>query len=356
MNAAGPAWEAIVIHVLSATLCSLAALALVRSTRTRAGLSYWIWVATSASFMISIAVVVQTLASGMNAGTAAPSPEWALAIPTPSRAIYVWLFITWAIGFACTLRTLLVRCRAARKLSCAIARDGGEPHRRVVAGRLVSIRASALLEGPAAVGFFRQTIVVPAALVPVLSRREMDAIILHELMHVRRFDNVIEFLHGVVCCVFWFHPLVWIVGVRLRQARELSADAPVIEVGLAGDLLSGIARIADVRTTGTLMATASAEWEVRLAYLTGELTSTSRTKGILLALALAWVVGIAGATRVSIVTPSATLQRHVFDALQQAVTRATRGAPAGGIHGGVSGGVTGGPRGGVTGGVVGGVR
>ena len=356
MNAAGPASEAIVIHVLSATLCSLAALALVRSTRTRAGLSYWIWVATSASFMIPIAVVVQTLAAGMNAGTAAPSPEWALAIPTPSRVNYGWLFITWAIGFACTLRTLLVRCRAARKLSCAIARDGGEPHRRVVAGRLVSIRASALLEGPAAVGFFRQTIVVPAALVPVLCEREMDAIVLHELTHVRRFDNVIEFLHAVVCCVFWFHPLVWIVGVRLRQARELSADEPVIEAGLAGDLLSGIARFAGVHTTGTLMATATAEWEVRLAYLAGELTSTSGTKGIVRTLALAWVVGIAGATRIAIVMPSTTLETGAIVPAEQAVARVIETAPAGGVQGGVSGGMTGGPRAGVRGGVLGGVR
>jgi len=356
MNAAGPAWEAIVIHVLSATLCSLAAIALVRSTQTRAGLNYWIWVATSASFLIPIAVVVRTLAAGLNARTAASSPDWALAIPAPSRVIHAWLFVTWAVGFACALCALLIRCRAARKLSRAIAREGGEQHRRVVAGRLVAIRASALLEDPAAVGFFRQTIVVPAGLVPVLSRREMDAIVLHELTHVRRFDNVIEFLHAVVCCVFWFHPLVWIVGMRLRQARELAADEPVIAAGLAADLLSGIARLAGVRTTGTLMATAIAEWELRLAHLAGDLTSTSRSKGIVLALVFAWGVGIAGATRVSIVMPSATLQRHVFEPPQQAVTRATRGASAGGIQGGVSGGVTGGPRGGVTGGVLGGVR
>ena len=98
----------------------------------------------------------------------------------------------------------------------------------MIAGRVVPVRASALLESPAAVGFFRRSIVVPAGLASVLSNREMDAIVLHELTQVRRFDNVIEFLHAVVCCVFWFHPLVWIVGVRLRQARELAADEPVI--------------------------------------------------------------------------------------------------------------------------------
>jgi beta-lactamase regulating signal transducer with metallopeptidase domain len=245
-----------VIHVLSATLCSLAALALVRWTRMRARMSYGIWIATSLSFLIPIAVVVRALAAGMNAGTAAPGPNWALSIPAPSPAICVWLFVTWALGFGWALRTLLVRCRAARKLSRAIARDGGELDRRVIAARVVPIRAGDLLESPAAVGFFRQTIVVPAGLVPLLSRREMDAIILHELTHVRRFDNVIEFLHAVVCCVFWFHPLVWIVAVRLRQARELAADEPVIAAGLASDLLSGIARLAGVRNTGTLMATA----------------------------------------------------------------------------------------------------
>jgi beta-lactamase regulating signal transducer with metallopeptidase domain len=344
------AWELLVIHVASATLCSLAALALVRSTHTRAGLNYWIWVATSASFLIPIAVVVRTLAAGLNAGTDGPSPDWALAIAAPSRISEVWLFVTWAVGFACALLALLVRCRAVHKLSRAIAREGGELHRRVVAGRLVSIRASALLEGPASVGFFQQTIVIPAGLGPVLSRREMDAVLLHELAHVRRFDNVVEFFHAVVCCLFWFHPLIWFVGVRLRQARELAADEPVIAAGLADDLLSAVTRLAGVPNTGTLMANATSEWEVRLAHLSGKLTSSSRTKGIVFALACAWVAGIGGATR--IVMPSATLQAHVFVPPQHAVARAITGAPAGGIQGGVSGGVIGGPRGGVKGGAV----
>ncbi len=355
MNATGAAWEIVVVHVLSATLCSLAALALVRSIRTRASVSYAIWVATSVTFLIPIAVVVRALSAGHSTGAVTPPLDWLLLIPAPSTALAASLLVGWAIVFGFALRRLLTRCRAARTLSRAIARGSGELDRRVVAGRVVSIRTSALLECPAAVGFFRQSIVLPSALVGVLSVHEVDAIVLHELTHVRRFDNLVQVLHAVVCCLFWFHPLVWIIGVRLRQARELSADEPVIEAGLAGDLLSGLARLAGVRDSGTLMATATAEWEVRLAHLAGDFTPASGRR-IFVALTLAWIVGIAGASRIAIVTPSPTGGPSVLLPPQHAVTRAAGRAPAEGIYGGVPGGVTGGPRGGVKGGILGGVR
>ena len=56
MSATAPAWELIVSHLLSVTVCSLAGLALVRATRTRAGVGYGIWVATSIGFLIPIIV------------------------------------------------------------------------------------------------------------------------------------------------------------------------------------------------------------------------------------------------------------------------------------------------------------
>jgi bla regulator protein BlaR1 len=52
----------------------------------------------------------------------------------------------------------------------------------------------------------------------------MEAMLAHELCHVRRRDNLTSAMHMVVEVVFWFHPLVWWIGVRLMEERERACD------------------------------------------------------------------------------------------------------------------------------------
>jgi hypothetical protein len=61
-----------------------------------------------------------------------------------------------------------------------------------------------------------------------LDPREVEAILAHELVHVMRWDNLWSNLQMLVCCVFWFHPLVWILDRRLIEEREHSCDERVI--------------------------------------------------------------------------------------------------------------------------------
>ena len=53
----------------------------------------------------------------------------------------------------------------------------------------------------------------------------------HELCHVRRRDNLLASVHMVVEAVFWFHPLVWWIGARLVEERELACDEEVLRLG-----------------------------------------------------------------------------------------------------------------------------
>jgi bla regulator protein BlaR1 len=59
----------------------------------------------------------------------------------------------------------------------------------------------------------------------------MDAIVAHELCHIRRRDNLVTAIHMAVEALFWFHPLVWWVGARLMEERERACDEEVLRTG-----------------------------------------------------------------------------------------------------------------------------
>jgi uncharacterized protein (TIGR03435 family) len=59
----------------------------------------------------------------------------------------------------------------------------------------------------------------------------MDAIVAHELCHIRRRDNLVTVIHMAVESLFWFHPLVWWVGARLIEERERACDEDVLQTG-----------------------------------------------------------------------------------------------------------------------------
>jgi hypothetical protein len=81
---------------------------------------------------------------------------------------------------------------------------------------------------PAAVGFFRPAIVLPANLLPQLSPEEMKLILLHEFAHFRRWDNWTNLVQKIVKAVFFFHPAVWWIENRLTLEREMACDDIVL--------------------------------------------------------------------------------------------------------------------------------
>ena len=68
----------------------------------------------------------------------------------------------------------------------------------------------------------------------------MEAILAHELMHVRRHDNLTAALHMLVEAVFWFHPLVWWMERRMVEERERACDEAVIRWGASQKLMQRV--------------------------------------------------------------------------------------------------------------------
>jgi uncharacterized protein (TIGR03435 family) len=84
---------------------------------------------------------------------------------------------------------------------------------------------------PGVVGFLRPVLLLPDRLMDRLSSAQLRSILAHESCHVRRRDNLTAAMHMTVQAIFWFHPAVWWVGLRLIEERERACDEAVLALG-----------------------------------------------------------------------------------------------------------------------------
>jgi uncharacterized protein (TIGR03435 family) len=82
---------------------------------------------------------------------------------------------------------------------------------------------------PGIFGILRPVLLLPRGVMERLSASQLDAIVAHELCHMRRRDNLTAALHMVVEALFWFHPAVWWIRARLMEERERACDEAVLD-------------------------------------------------------------------------------------------------------------------------------
>lgn len=82
--------------------------------------------------------------------------------------------------------------------------------------------------GPAVIGLLRPTIILPTAILEGRSLAELEPVLAHELIHIRRGDLWIGLLQLLASVVWWFHPLVWFTGRRLKFEIEQCCDEEVL--------------------------------------------------------------------------------------------------------------------------------
>ena len=80
-------------------------------------------------------------------------------------------------------------------------------------------------------GVFRPTIALPSD-AETWSDQQFEAVMLHELAHIRRFDFSTQMIAEVACAVYWFHPIVWLGARAMRSDAELATDEAVLRTGL----------------------------------------------------------------------------------------------------------------------------
>ena len=152
------------------------------------------------------------------------------------------LGILWALGAGVVLVVWWNRWRAAsailRKTTLAVeGRELGILRRvelrfqKQMPRNFLPLRLSAERMEPAVFGLFRPALVWPRQLSERLDDEQIEAILAHELMHVKRRDNLTAALHMLVEAVFWFHPLVWWMDRQMMKEREQACDQAVVAMG-----------------------------------------------------------------------------------------------------------------------------
>ncbi|WP_158823758.1 M56 family metallopeptidase [Granulicella sp. S156] len=163
------------------------------------------------------------------------------AQPLPTAWPIILLASIWLIGALLVLTVWCARWRTARQVlkASTLARQGRELtllrslESSLPTRRTLPLHVCSSLSEPGLFGVLRPRLIWPSSLSEHLTDDHIKSILLHELIHARRRDNLTATLHMLVQALFWFHPAVWYIETRLLAERELACDEAVI--GLEGN-------------------------------------------------------------------------------------------------------------------------
>jgi TonB family protein len=288
----------------------------------------------------------------------------------PSHAeLYCALTIAWLLG---ALGMLALWGKRRARLAQALRAGRRVEHGReaealarvrawLLIRREITLIISPRITVPGVWRWRKPVVLWPEGMADRLSDEELEAVMMHELIHVLRGDNLLSRLQTLLCSLCWFHPLVWLIDRRLLAERELACDEQVIRLGGAPKLyarslwkvmqfglgwpVAGVSRAAGSNLRRRIELMLTVNHQTKFAPVHRALTGVTVTALAILALA-------AG----SLSREGTLAQTGKSDQQRQGAGEGSKEARVSrGVSGGVSGGVGSGVVGGVSGGVVGGV-
>jgi beta-lactamase regulating signal transducer with metallopeptidase domain len=173
--------------------------------------------------------------SGASVQRSSPVAVIPRALPPPKVSLEGWALLVWAgVGLA-LLGWLGVRwwwlagdihrgrpgAQRLEDLLTAARREAGVRRR-------VRLRVTDRPMSPAVCGLLRPAILLPRRLIEHLSPAQLRAVLLHELVHLRRGDVWVNCLQSLLQIVYWWHPLFWLANARIRRVREEAVDDAVV--------------------------------------------------------------------------------------------------------------------------------
>ena len=118
--------------------------------------------------------------------------------------------------------------------------------RRLHISRAITLLESTLVDVPTVIGWLKPVVLLPASAVAALSPQQLEAILAHELAHIRRHDYLVNLLQTLVETLLFYHPAVWWLSRRIRIERENCCDD--LAVSLCGDPVAYASALADLES------------------------------------------------------------------------------------------------------------
>jgi len=186
---------------------------------------------------------------GLGKSSATRAPEMTMPAAPPHTSSFrfepglMWKRLLLAIhvlGTISVLAWVAVQCGSVRRIiarSRSVACGPIADSVRRVSDLLALKRAPNVLlspdvVAPLAAGILRPTVVLPE-FAERLSPHELDTVLVHELTHLRRGDAWITWAQVLLCAVWWFHPVIWLINRGLRRVREDCCDDVILLSGVA---------------------------------------------------------------------------------------------------------------------------
>ncbi|MDB6110377.1 MAG: Regulatory sensor-transducer, BlaR1/MecR1 family, partial [Pedosphaera sp.] len=251
--------------------------------------------------------------AGSTRSDAAPEPKIVVSFkPLPDKLSLTdrldhnlsWLVIAWALGVFTLSGRLLIGWLQVRRLTrtAAIPLEGlwqerlAELANRLRVSRPVRLLQSALVEVPTVIGWLRPVILLPASCLAGLTPAQLEAVLAHELAHIRRHDYFINLLQSLAETLLFYHPAVWWVSRRIREEREHCCDD--LAVRTCGDRITyarALATLEELRLAPPQLALAAggAPLLERIRRLAGRSGKEVGRSGWLVAVMLSWTAAVA---------------------------------------------------------------
>jgi beta-lactamase regulating signal transducer with metallopeptidase domain len=155
-----------------------------------------------------------------------------------------WLVCVWAAGVVMlSLRTAggwifaqTLKRHGTRPAETAWQQVLGRLANRLGVARRIALFDSTVARVPTVIGWLRPVILLPVSALAGLTPQMMEAILAHELAHIRRHDYLVNMLQTAIETLLFYHPAVWWVGKKIRQERENCCDD--LAVAACGDPLT----------------------------------------------------------------------------------------------------------------------
>jgi beta-lactamase regulating signal transducer with metallopeptidase domain len=207
--------------------------------------------------VMPIAPVFSVLTNDPYAGelVTAASASRGIATVVPMDRMLALAVGIWMAGVVLLSIRLVAACigverlkRATREVDEAVLHRLHVLARRLGVGRTVHVFASEVVCVPTVVGWLRPVVLLPVSVITGLPATHLDAVLAHELAHVRRHDYLVNALQAIIETLLFYHPAVWWCSRQIRIEREHCCDDLVVAAcGDRAGYARALARLEELR-------------------------------------------------------------------------------------------------------------